>query len=366
MKKTDREYLIVAAEESAGRPRIPWIAAVIAAAHIVALGGFLALQGCRTRPPSVEPPPTPVMPPRADISTAPPVVPKPVFQPPVAETLPPAAVPEAERVHIVASGESLSRIAARYGVTIRELQDLNKIKDPNKIRIGQKLVLPPHADMTKAPAREPAQARETKAPRAFAGPDVYVVRPGDSLSVIAKRHGTTVRALKEVNNLQSDVIRAGQKLKLPAGAKPSAQKPAGEGAARPAASAGPVASKPAVPPAVERPTAEAPSVSRPAPAAPAAPARQTAAGTDATRAPAPSPAPAVAPAPAPAPAVAPTPPAPGAGQTIFEYTVRPNETLDDIARNFAVLRSEIMALNNMAEGDEVKVGQRIRIPMSSP
>lgn len=43
----------------------------------------------------------------------------------------------------------------------------------------------------------------------------YVVVSGDSLQKIAKRHHTSVKAIKEANGLSSDRIRVGQKLKLP-------------------------------------------------------------------------------------------------------------------------------------------------------
>jgi LysM repeat protein len=44
---------------------------------------------------------------------------------------------------------------------------------------------------------------------------VYVVKRGDTLSRIARAHGTTVKALKAANGLEGDRIDAGQKLKLP-------------------------------------------------------------------------------------------------------------------------------------------------------
>lgn len=43
----------------------------------------------------------------------------------------------------------------------------------------------------------------------------YVVQPGDSLSVIAKRYGTTVDTIMEINRLTSTVIYVGQQLKIP-------------------------------------------------------------------------------------------------------------------------------------------------------
>lgn len=44
---------------------------------------------------------------------------------------------------------------------------------------------------------------------------VVVVQPGDNLTKIAKRNNTTISALKSANGLTTDMIRAGQKLKLP-------------------------------------------------------------------------------------------------------------------------------------------------------
>lgn len=44
----------------------------------------------------------------------------------------------------------------------------------------------------------------------------YVIKSGDTLSRIAKTHGTTVKAIEAVNGLASDRILAGAKLKIPA------------------------------------------------------------------------------------------------------------------------------------------------------
>jgi LysM repeat protein len=44
---------------------------------------------------------------------------------------------------------------------------------------------------------------------------IYLVKPADTLSRIAKAHGTTVNALKGVNGLDTDQISIGMKLKLP-------------------------------------------------------------------------------------------------------------------------------------------------------
>ena len=44
--------------------------------------------------------------------------------------------------HEVQNGESLSAIAAAYGVTVKAIMDNNDITDPNKVRVGQKLFIP--------------------------------------------------------------------------------------------------------------------------------------------------------------------------------------------------------------------------------
>lgn len=44
-------------------------------------------------------------------------------------------------VYTVASGDVLSGIAIRFGVTVKEIQDWNNIKNPNVISVGQKLTI---------------------------------------------------------------------------------------------------------------------------------------------------------------------------------------------------------------------------------
>ncbi|MFC1454370.1 LysM peptidoglycan-binding domain-containing protein, partial [Verrucomicrobiota bacterium] len=104
--------------------------------------------------------------------------------------------------YIVVSGDSLSMIAKRNKVSTRELQELNKLTDPNKIRIGQKLIIPKRSFSPAAPAVKRAVAKPKKKAMVkpkpkdneqsdtFAKPseslateiDEYVVQAGDSLS----------------------------------------------------------------------------------------------------------------------------------------------------------------------------------------
>jgi LysM repeat protein len=321
--------------------RAPLLVGVVAGLHIVAVGAFLFIQGCGTTKVAVEPPPAPIMPPKAGaeepVSS---VMPRPVVQPPVAVEAAPTMAEGAGQTYEVASGDSLSKIAARFGVSAREITELNKIKDANKIRVGQKLLLPSYASpqapsAVKKPAAKPVAKPAAKPkPAPVAGAGEYIVKSGDSLSKIASRNGTTVKALREANNLKSDMIRINQKLVLPGGAAAVAAAPAAAPAPAPVA-------------AVEAP---APSV---APAS--APAVEAAASV--------APAPVAPPAPA-----AITPPAEplASSEMSFEYVLKPGETLDEVAKQFAVLKQDIMTLNGISDAAAVAGGTRLKIPMASP
>jgi LysM repeat protein len=73
---------------------------------------------------------------------------------------------------------------------------------------------PTPVPQTVAPAPEPLPVKEVHKTTAHQAHGIYVVKSGDTLSRIAKAHGTTVKALKTANHLSSDRIFAGEKLKL--------------------------------------------------------------------------------------------------------------------------------------------------------
>ncbi len=113
---------------------------------------------------------------------------------------------------VVRAGDTLSGIAARQGVTVGQLVALNRLTDPNRIYAGQTLRLRPVA-------RPPAPSGTAARPAAIA----HVVRPGETLTGIAVRYGTTIGAIATANGL-ADVnrISAGQRLVIP-GAPPVGQ-----------------------------------------------------------------------------------------------------------------------------------------------
>jgi LysM repeat protein len=102
--------------------------------------------------------------------------------------------------HVVRPGENLYRIALRYGTTVSAIAAANHISNPNRIYVGQRLVIP-----------------SGWGPVHGGGP-VYVVRHGDTLSSIAYRHGVSMWAIVQANGLRNpNYIYVGQRLVIPGG-----------------------------------------------------------------------------------------------------------------------------------------------------
>ena len=133
--------------------------------------------------------------------------------------------------YIVQRGDTLSKISKRYNIKIDAIKANNPQIKNNVIRLGQKLKLPGKVDVgeqtvpagaiASKPAKKASPAAAVKkdaAPaKAYTGATKdYVVKNGDTLGGIAIASGLTVRQLKELNGLSKDMIRVGQKLKVPA------------------------------------------------------------------------------------------------------------------------------------------------------
>jgi LysM repeat protein len=56
------------------------------------------------------------------------------------------------KTHIVAKGETLTQIAKQYGVTVEEIEQLNKIEDAKKLQAGQTIKIPVSQAATPSPA----------------------------------------------------------------------------------------------------------------------------------------------------------------------------------------------------------------------
>jgi len=101
--------------------------------------------------------------------------------------------------HTVRAGETLAEIAAQHDTTVRALAEANGLADADLIQVGQTLTVPTGGS-------------------ASGSGSAYTVRAGDTLGLIAARHGTSIRRLLELNPLDNaNLILVGQVLQLPTG-----------------------------------------------------------------------------------------------------------------------------------------------------
>ena len=98
-------------------------------------------------------------------------------------------------IYVVKAGDSLWKIANSYGVSVSELKSANNLTS-DLLSIGQQL----------------------KIPGGGVTSTIYVVKAGDSLWKIANSYGISVSELKSANNLTSDLLSIGQQLKIPSSA----------------------------------------------------------------------------------------------------------------------------------------------------
>jgi LysM repeat protein len=136
-------------------------------------------------------------------------IPAQVPVPPVAE----AASAGAE--YVVVKGDTFARIAKKNGVSVRALESANPAAQPTKLKVGQKLTLPAGSNGSNTSASAAGVSTGTT----DSGTELYVVKSGDTLTKIAKAHGTTVKAIKAANNLATNRISVGKKLKIPSKAE---------------------------------------------------------------------------------------------------------------------------------------------------
>lgn len=97
----------------------------------------------------------------------------------------------------VRNGDTLSTIAARFGVKVADIRKQNKIKG-NMIKVGQRLRL---------------TIREVQ--RSGLRKTAYRVKRGDTLYTIAQRHRTSVSAIMDENHLKTKNLKPGQRLVIP-------------------------------------------------------------------------------------------------------------------------------------------------------
>lgn len=279
--------------------------------------------------------------------------------------------------YIVQRGDYLSKISKKFNIRIDAIRKLNPQIKKDIVRIGQKIKLPGKVNVGEQTVPKGSFAHEGvlkrhSAPKAAAGVPVleapkaaakgspaakpagkakkeykpytgatkeYVVKAGDIVGGIAYRNGLTIRQFKELNGLTSDNLKIGQKLKVPA------EKPSVDAAAKPAGKVASSAEKPVEKPVEKAEAEKASDAEKPQPVAgpEKAPEVKPEAAPDEA-------------APAPAEAAA----APAKAPRI--YIVKENEDLTHIAISHGCTATVLRELNNLTDGDQLVVGQKIKLP----
>ena len=164
--------------------------------------------------------------------------------------------------YTVKSGETISEIADRYGISTNRLLELNGIRDPKGLQAGSRITVPTAgpAKPAKPPVLPALSAAQAKALS-------HTVRPGDTLSDIANTYGVPLERIASLNGLKDpDNLVPDTQLKLrnpPPRPKPvakAASKPAAKPASKPASAPMAATPKPATP----KPTSEKPGATKPA------------------------------------------------------------------------------------------------------
>lgn len=103
--------------------------------------------------------------------------------------------------HVVKSGDTLWSIAKKYGVSVEELKEKNNLTS-NALSINQVLLIPGEDESS---VEVPSSS------------EYYTVKAGDSLYAIANKYGMSVDELKDLNNLTSNLLTIGQRLRIKKG-----------------------------------------------------------------------------------------------------------------------------------------------------
>jgi lysozyme len=207
----------------------------------------------------------------------------------------------------------LSQLAVDFDTTTAELVRLNNLSNPDVLYVGQELQVPAGrggASRSAAPSSAPAVKKG----------GTYTIQKGDTLSGIAVAAGVSINELRSLNNIEGDMIRAGDTIDIPVGGKVPTNTQKVTGTKEPEAEAAPVEPAPA--------------------AAELAPAPMADVGTEPEMAPVES------------------------VDMIEEYVFYPGDSLDEIAQKYGVGKAEIMRLNNISDETQIQDGQRLRIPIA--
>lgn len=242
-------------QKNKNRTRVKIAVFFVLAVHGIGLMALL-MQGCQkpttdtsNLASSTETNPAPVL-----MATNP--VAPPDTNPAVAVQPPPPPLPETNNVpaptqavgatdYKIAKGDTLGIVSKKFHVSLRAIKEANPGIEPTRLRVGQTVHIPAAGTMVASAAGATAsRSGAAAATEAVGNGHTYSVQSGDTLTRIANKFGTSVKVIRTANNLHTDRITVGQKLKVPSkGSNPTpASVTSSESPVLSASAAGPVSS----------------------------------------------------------------------------------------------------------------------------
>ena len=114
--------------------------------------------------------------------------------------------------YTVQAGDSMWAISRKFNLSLNDLLSANGMSETDILSVGRELRIPVQSTVAKVKTVTP----DAYQPSGFnANTTRYEVSPGDTLSGIAQRYDTSVKAIKAANNKTSDLIRVGEELLIP-------------------------------------------------------------------------------------------------------------------------------------------------------
>ncbi len=138
-------------------------------------------------------------------------------------------------LHRITSKDNINRITSKYASDVMRIKEVNGLRS-NSIRGRKRLIIPIVGEPRNSYAASLKPVDDRKLGRVVASLErsaryyyvykegnrkIYLVKKGDSLYKISRRFGVSVSALKKLNGLRGNIIRAGQKIVIRVYGKPA-------------------------------------------------------------------------------------------------------------------------------------------------
>lgn len=128
-----------------------------------------------------------------------------------------AQISDEKGVHTVQKGETVSLIASKYGISQADLKKWNNLRN-NNINLGQKLIVSAPTSKPTEPALQPAIQPQKSEPTENQG-QTHTVGKGETFYALARKYNVSAADLKKANNLTNLNLKEGQVLVIPGSAK---------------------------------------------------------------------------------------------------------------------------------------------------